>query len=93
MENLSSMSEIVSLLQQLPDSIIRPYEQTFVTDRGSNRMTSLNWRNKFPEEMYPDLFRFHMGDMDILISALDLPGTLVFDGRYQSNRLYCQAQP
>ena len=88
MENLSSMSAVVSLLQQLPDSLIRPYEQTFVTDEGINRITSVNWKNKFPDEMYPDLFRFHMGDMDILISALDLPGTLVFDGRYQSNRLY-----
>ena len=87
MENLSSMSAVVSLLQQLPDSLIRPYEQTFVTDEGINRITSVNWKNKFPDEMYPDLFRFHMGDMDILLAALDIPGTLVIDGRYQSNRL------
>ena len=47
MGNLASMSEVV--LQQLSDSVLRPYEQTFVTDGGSNRMASVNWRNKFSE--------------------------------------------
>ncbi len=51
-----------------------------------NRIVRNNWRTKFPDELYQDLFRFEKGDLDVLIAALDIPERLHFANGYQSNR-------
>jgi len=82
---LLNLEMVARTLSDIPDHIARPYAVSFVTDGGVNRIVEGNWRTKFPEELYQDLFRFEKGDISVLIAALDIPERLHFANGYQSN--------
>jgi len=83
-ENALSI-EVVLALQELPDTVLRPYAQSFITAGGANRMTEANWATFFPVQTYSSLFRFERRDMLTLIAALRIPAILHFPGGYKSN--------
>ena len=48
-------------------------------------MGRCNWSEKFPSEMYDQLFRFEKQHMELLIRALDVPPFLQFSSRHSTN--------
>ena len=45
-----------------------------------------NWREKYPDALYRELFRFSKQDFPILIKSLGLPDVVKLGNGYKSNR-------
>ena len=65
------VSSAQDFLVKLCYSIAHPYSQISRVDGGS-RINNLNWIEKFPQDVYPELFRFRKADMELLATALDV---------------------
>ena len=50
-------------------------------------MTRTNWHQKYPAEVYENLFRFRKEDIETLIATLKIPALLKFDTGHYTNRL------
>jgi len=66
--------------------ILRPYQQRWITPDGCNRITWANLNDKYPDDIFPLLFRFQKEDIRTIITALEIPELISFDG-YNTNSL------
>ena len=66
-------------------TIFRPYDQNFVTADGVNRVSWLNLHLKYPPRIFRTLFRFNFEDLETLLTALEIPEMLNFEGHVTTN--------
>jgi len=76
---MQKIVNIFYILQSTPDSVLRPYQQHFVTDNGENRVTLDNFRLKFTG-LATAYFRFDIDQMLQLRDLLQMPPDLLFNG-------------
>jgi len=87
-QQLRDIDDALTLMGRLRDlfhliqtsRVMRPYDQHFVTDDGSNRVTYENMLIKYPDAIFRSLFRFKHDDIPRLLSALKIPEMLNFNG-------------
>jgi len=84
---LLTLEMVSRCLTDIPDHISRPYAVSFVSHGGVNRIVASNWIEKYPAELYRELFRFEKSDILVLIASVELPDILQFENGYQSNSL------
>jgi hypothetical protein len=49
-------------------------------------MLASNWTDKYPGEIYRELFRFSKEDFPLLIKSLGIPNVLRLGNGYRTNR-------
>jgi len=81
-DEIQLMEKLSALFHQVRASstIFRPYQQHFVTTDGCNRVTWSNFRSKYPVAIFQKLFRFKQEHVVVLLSALEIPDLISFDG-------------
>jgi len=76
---MAKILDIFHALISAPDSLLRPYQQHFVTESGANRVTIENFHEKF-RGLSRAYFRFDLAQVLQLIEVLQIPSRLVFNG-------------